>query len=508
MLHVSLFVEILRLRPRLMFWTVTLIQAAIWTLVPAIFYSTPPGNLLEVLAIGRDAGISPEVGPPLGYWAAHAAFRLAGNRVIGVYALAQLCVIATYWIVFRLASTLVGERQAVLTILLMAGISALSAATPDYTPALLAMPLWTLGVLLFHRAVTVDDGRWWFVLAADLALLMLTSYLGLILVTLLVIFAFIRPAVRARLLSPYALGAAFVVLCVAFVPIALLKQSFNETLPRITNLRHVDTLNQNIVGWLRLAGTVIFSHFGFAILAALAANAIWVRREGAPVIAGYAVNSLERALIFYVAIAPPVVVTAAAALIGYAGALNPAPIVAFSALALVVAAGPDITLHNQRIIGWAWAVLLLVPPLLVSVFVTTAPLLGADLRIAQPATAVGRFFAETFERRTGKPLAYVGGDRNLALMLAAGAPNRPRVLGDTPGLAKPSAADIADKGAIIVWPAADQAGTPPPDIKARYPDLITDVPRAFDRTIQVWRPLLRIGWGLVRPASSPATPAQ
>lgn len=504
MLYVSLFVEILRLRPRLVFWVVTLTQAAIWALVPSIFFSFPPGNLLEVLAIGRDAGFTPDVGPPLGYWAADAAFRLARNHVAGVYVLAQLCVVATYWAVFKLASALVGERQAMLTILLMAGISALSAATPDYTPALLAMPLWALGVLLFLRASATENSRWWFVLAADLSLLMLTSYLSVILVGLLAIFALIKPEIRQRLLSPCALGAIFVVICVSLVPISLLKQHFVEALPRISNLRNVETLNQNIVGWLRLVGVVVFSHFGFAILAALAANAIWIRHDSAPVMEGRETTPIERALILFVAIAPPIVVTSAAAIIGYAGVINPAPLVTFSALALVIAAGPNITLHNQRIISWAWAALLFVPPLLVSIFVTTAPLVGLDLRVAQPASAVGRFFADTFERRTGKPLAYVGGDQNLALMIGVGAPNRPRVIGDKPGFPKPAAAEIAEKGAIIVWPATDQAGTPPPDIKARYPDLTPDVPRAFDRSIQVWRPLLRIGWGLIRPANAPA----
>jgi hypothetical protein len=220
------------------------------------------------------------------------------------------------------------------------------------------------------------------------------------------------------------------------------------------------------------------------------------------------VSSLERALVLYVAIAPPAIVIAVAAIVGYAGTFNPAPLVAFSALALVVLAGPNMTLHNQRIIGWAWAALLLVPPLLVTVFVNFAPLIGIDPRISQPSAAAGRFFADSFERRAGKPLAYIGGDKQLALMIASGAPGRPRVLSDSPGFKKVGAAEIAEKGAIVVWPATDQAGTPPTDIKARYPDLTPDTPRAFDRALQVWRPSLRVGWGIIRPATTQPAPAQ
>jgi hypothetical protein len=36
-------------------------------------------------------------------------------------------------------------------------------------------------------------------------------------------------------------------------------------------------------------------------------------------------------------------------------------------------------------------------------------------------------------------------------------------------------------------------------IKARFPALITDVPRAFERFTLTGKPALRIGWGIVRP---------
>jgi hypothetical protein len=62
------------------------------------------------------------------------------------------------------------------------------------------------------------------------------------------------------------------------------------------------------------------------------------------------------------------------------------------------------------------------------------------------------------------------------------------------------------KGAILVWPTTDTAGTPPPDIKADFPDIVPEVPRAFERTVQGRLPLLRIGWAVIRPAAPPDTP--
>ena len=59
--------------------------------------------------------------------------------------------------------------------------------------------------------------------------------------------------------------------------------------------------------------------------------------------------------------------------------------------------------------------------------------------------------------------------------------------------------DIDDKGAIVVWPTEDTDGTPPPGIKERFPDIVPEVPRAFERRFQGLLPLIRIGWAVIRP---------
>ena len=61
--------------------------------------------------------------------------------------------------------------------------------------------------------------------------------------------------------------------------------------------------------------------------------------------------------------------------------------------------------------------------------------------------------------------------------------------------------DIRKKGAVVVWLTADTTPTPPPEIKAYFPDLVPEVPRTFARPVQGRLPLLRIGWGVIRPGS-------
>jgi hypothetical protein len=98
------------------------------------------------------------------------------------------------------------------------------------------------------------------------------------------------------------------------------------------------------------------------------------------------------------------------------------------------------------------------------------------------------------------PLILGAGDERLASLVAVASPRRPRVLHDEKsGLPRASAQELAQKGAIVVWRATDNAGTPPPEIRAQFPNLVAEVPRAFERTLSGRAPLLRIGWALIRP---------
>src|SRR6266850_3714256 len=127
-----------------------------------------------------------------------------------------------------------------------------------------------------------------------------------------------------------------------------------------------------------------------------------------------------------------------------------------------------------------------------------------ELTIAQPANEMGRFFAETFERRTGKPLEIVAGDARLAGLVALAAPSRPSLYDYAAPSRTPwvTADDIRRKGIIVLWLASDTRGVPPADIRARFPDLVPELPRAFEHVVQGRLPLARIGWGMIRAESA------
>ena len=174
-----------------------------------------------------------------------------------------------------------------------------------------------------------------------------------------------------------------------------------------------------------------------------------------------------------------------------------------SALAVVVVAGETIiAVHRQRIVGFAWGLLLLLPPLIAVLAIPFLPwVIGVELKVSLPAKEMGRYFGESFERSTGRPLEIVTGDPELAALVAVGAPSRPSVYdfaapNRTPWI---KAEDVRRKGVVVVWPATTTAGVPPPEIRARFPDLVPEVPRIFEREIQGRLPLVRLGWSVIRP---------
>jgi hypothetical protein len=150
------------------------------------------------------------------------------------------------------------------------------------------------------------------------------------------------------------------------------------------------------------------------------------------------------------------------------------PLVVMSGLAAIVAAGDRIRIGHQYLIGYAWLAVIVLPPIVVALAIMIQPwIVAADLSLGRPAAGMGQFFGESFVRRTGRPLTIVGGDQTLASLVALGAPSRPSLYMESAPTDRSHVTrqDIAEQGAVILWPAADSTGRPPPEICGSFPIL-------------------------------------
>jgi hypothetical protein len=503
MFYVPLYIELLRSRPNLVFWAAALAQAAIWILAPALFYFAPPGDLARLLAIGHEFRFDSGVGPPLAYWLGEIAFRIGG--LFGVYVLAQICVVTTYWCVFTLGRALVGPAHAVMAVLLMVGIALLTVPSPDFGPPILAMALWALLLSHYWQAVVQGQKRSWYVVGIASALLFLATDAALILVGTLVAVTALTERGRSALDTPETWIVGIALTPFLFVHLLWLQGIGDGLRLAFERLRLAVAAGDNTVSWLRLLIALALAHAGLVILVVLASGWPRARAMPAPPLTRREVDAFATTYVKVCLIVPAVLATVIAVVIGRSLPIGgAAPLVVLSGLAVVMAAGSSIALYHQRVLGFAWAGLLIVPAAFIPLLIVLLPwAAGTDLKIAQPANAMGRFFADSFERRTGKPLAIVTGDPRTAALVALAAPSRPSVFFDFDPGRSPwvTADDIRKKGAVVVWLAADTTPTPPPDIAAYFPDLVPEVPRSFDRPVQGRMSPLRIGWGVIRPGS-------
>lgn len=500
MLHVSPIVEALRGRPRLVLWVASLALALLWVLVPSIFYASPPGDVPLVLAVGHEWQLGSVYGPPLGFWLAELAFRLAGSSVIGLYLLAQACVVVTFWAMYTLGRSIVGASHAALAVLLMIGISVFGAPAPDFGPATLAMALTALAWLFFWRAVGEGHSQSFIALGVVLGLLLLTTYFAVLVLVLMILFIAATERGRASLVTFYPYLVIPIMLLIA-LPHLIWLWRYAVISVAVENAR------PSVVIWARQLLNLLIDHAGLLVLVIVSSPLLIARKVAVPELVRPPIDRFAKSFVYGFALVPAVLATLIATVRGHAEPLGgEGALVVLSGLAFIVLAGDVIRLYRQSLVGSTWIALLVGPPLLAALAVLLLPwTLGTELKVSEPSAAMARFFTESFNRRTGKPLAIVVGNERLGGLVAMASSQRPSLLVDgaferAPWLRE---ADLRDKGAIVVWPITDLAGAPPPHLRERFPDLVAEVPRAFERTIQGRLPLLRIGWAMIRPQTAP-----
>jgi dolichyl-phosphate-mannose-protein mannosyltransferase len=495
----SLVIELIRARPRLVVWLVVVLQALLWLVVPLLLYRSPPGDLATVLALGREYRVGTDLGPPLAFWLADIAFRAAGNHMFGVYLLAQLCSIATFWTLYLLSRAIVGGQQAVLAILLTMTVLAFSSPGLEFGPQVLARPLWAL--LLLHSWQLIGQNRRnvWFTWSIEAGLLLLTTSAGIVLLAFLVGFALATSRGRRILIS---FDAAFALLVTAVLALPYLIWLIRADAPALPSWPPIVELIGRALHGVELLGGLLLASLGIAIVAVI--NSDWFDRaqEEAPVIFRPPVDPLARDFVYFFALAPALAGCLISGFYHLDRVVGGAGItLLMSGLATIVACGDLIHLRRQRILRAVWTAVIVAPALAAIAATLFVPWTASgEVTTSLPAAAIGNFFDDNFERRTNQRLSAVSGDAQLATLISL-SPARPHLFlaeapERTPWL---NLAKFNQTGGVVVWRASDTDGTPPAEIVRLFPGLAPEVPRAFEWLVNGRQPLLRIGWAIVRP---------
>src|SRR6266436_4140345 len=424
----SLVIELIRARPRLVVWIVVLFQAALWLILPVLLYRSPPGGLAAVLAYGREYQVGTVLGPPLAFWLGDIAFRAAGNHMFGVYLLAQLCGIATFWTLYLLARAIVGGQQAVLAVLLTMTVTAFSSPGVEFGPLVLARPLWAL--LLLHSWQIMGQGRRnaWFAWSIEAGLLLLTIPAAIGLLMLVTGFALATERGRRTLTSFDPLYALLVIVVLALPYLIWLLRADTLALPPWPAIAD---LSDRALHWIGLLGGLLLAISG--IVALVVINSGWFGRnpEDAPIIYRPPVDPLARDFVYFFTIGPALAGSLISGLFDLDRVAGGAGIaLLMSGLAVIVATGDLVHLRRQRVLRLVWAAAVVAPALAVILTALLLPWTGsAEEATSLPARAIANFFGDSFERRTNRPLQAVTGDAQLAALISLD-PARPHLFLD------------------------------------------------------------------------------
>src|ERR1700710_78563 len=348
----SLIIELIRARPRLVVWLVVVARAVLWLILPLLLYRSPPGDLATVLAYGREYQVGTDLGPPLAFWLADIAFRLAGNHIFGVYLLAQLCFIATFWALYLLGRAIAGGQQAVLAVLLTLTVTAFSSPGVEFGPLVLARPLWAL--LLLHSWQIIGQNRRsaWFAWSIEAGLLLLTTSAAIGLLLLVAGFAVATPRGRRTLTSLDPLYSLLVIVVLALPWLIWIVRADVLTMPPWPA---IDDLSARALHWGGLLGGLVLAMSGIVLLVVL--NSGWFARnaEEAPIIYRPAVDPLARQFVYCFAIAPALFGSLIAGVFNLERVTGGAGVaLLMSGLAAIVATGDLVYLRRQRLLRLVW----------------------------------------------------------------------------------------------------------------------------------------------------------
>lgn len=488
------------------FWSLAALHAAISTIAPMLGFLTMPRDTIEGFLWGRTFQWGFFKHPPLQAWVLGLSEYLAPSAPWLAYAYGQVCVLVTLWAVWRLARSVVGASQAtVVGLLTLGGIHYYGPPMQTFTPDTLSAPLWALAGLFWWRAVFERRPLAWFALAVTVALSIYAKYVGLLLVGVLVPLTLLLPEGRqAMARREFWLSLPLGLALVAPHALWVAETGFSSVDYVMSHGSSAPGLMARIGYCLSFFGAQVAAQ---AMLFVLFVACIGVGRFRPPVecvVEGRTVPAREKAAILAMALAPLAITLITNFVVG--GEFRQGrgtALFAFSALALVMLAGPVLRLGRLRFATVAiLAVAVALPVINPAHHVVRLAMGASHVPTLYPARALTEELVDIWRTRTGEPLTLVVGDRWHAGNIAFYAPGRPLILLDGDLSISPwvDREMIAREGALLVWNPADAGAEA--QLRRLFPNLKADgiVSRPYPL---VPGTVARLAYHIVPPAADP-----
>jgi len=525
----SPFLSFIERRPQTAFGGFLALHFAVWTALPALLYANLPLDLIEALTYGREWQLGYDKLPPLPWWLVEVAHRLFGADV-AYYALAQVCVVIAFALVFATARPLVGAAGALVAVLIIDGMHYFQYTAVKFNHDVAQLPFWALAGYAFHAALKRGRVGHWVLLGTAFGGALWAKYFVVVLAAPYALFILFDRQARRTLVTPGPWLALLVALVIASPHVVWLFQT--DFLP----FAYASHRAMPVRGWFDhvLHPALFTASQIFFVLPSLfvAAALFWPKAKATSLPLGwgwgsrgaitsvddhttppdpplspppqggrdYFVDSFDRRIVTLLAFGPGLAMILLTAVSGRgAVAMWGYPLWLFVGLWIVMFARTTFDADRMMRIAAAWATVFAI---FIVVFVAdyaVLPFIDHRYRaVLFPGDALGSTLTQRFHTATGAPLRYVIGTMWDGGNLAHYSPDQPQVLIDGSPARAPwiDLNDLRNKGAVVVWTQGDTAQLPA-QFSAVAPDAAIGAP--FDLPMRRGGGTVHVGWAVLKP---------
>lgn len=479
-------------------WVVVLAaaQVVVWTTLPYFLaVSLPLDVVSDGIAWGHEWQFGYYKHPPLVSWLSELSFVALGD--LGPFLLSQVCIAATYAIVFLLGKELMPEREAATGTILLVAVYYFSIPTPEFNHNIALMPVWAALLYCYWRAIHARKVRWWIALGLAGGVGVLIKYTAFLLVAAISTHALLTQSARPIFATwrPY-VGVGIAIL----VALPHLLWLGDHDLAPLYYAQSRAGPSEGVLAWL-LAPVAFVAAQMLALAPAVGFAALVGLIGGRPLPDDAQPDAGTRFLLFVNFL--PLGVAIALSLITGLGlrSMWGAPMWCMFGLLIVKLAYRRWTRTILPRLHLGALSLFILLPLLYAIATDIGPrALHRPARTLWPDRAIAGAVAKDWQEQTGCPLRIVASDGWLAGLIAMRTPSRPSVFTDGDVRKAPwiTVERIRRDGVLVVW----HGGQPP---RARLSALVrmadtTTRSASFHWPRRADLRALEVHWTFIRPS--------
>jgi hypothetical protein len=481
-------------RPDKVFGAFAVAHLIMWTVLPSLLYANLPLDLIEALTYGREWQLGYDKLPPLPWWIVEIVYRVVGAD-FAYYLVSQVTVLAAFAAIWACARRLVGQRGALISVLIVDGLHFFGFTAPKFNHDVTQLPFWALAGFAFHSALRNGRLSHWAVLGFALGGAMWAKYFVVVLALALVIFLCLDPEARQTLTTPGPYVATGVTLLVAAPHLVWLVE--NDFLP----FRYADA-RAALHGGHALSPLVFAAaQFGWLTPSLLIALPLFYPPNKIPGTMSTAEpDAFDRRIITLLTFGPAAVLVVGALASGR-GLISMWGYPLWLYLGLWIVMMAPLAYEQFRVVRvvGVWGVVTMVYVFAFIAQYAVLPRFDDRYRASVfPGDRLGARIADGFRAVTGRPLAYVISTMWLGGNISHYSSEHPRTLVDGKPARAPwiNLSDLHARGAAVVWTRGD-----PTTLPAEYAAVAegAEVEPPFTLPMRWGNGEVTVGWAILKP---------